>query len=459
MGKLTIREIETLPDKAWRSDGPAGTTGTGTLVFRREGAAIHSYFRYAIGRTTKVFRIGLFDKTGRRGSTLAELRDRAAELAKLRQDGAVDLDQHFAAIKEAKRQEAEAARVAREAQEAARQREEEARQRFTLATLADAYHDHLVAKGKTKTAYQAKLTFKLHLCDPFPDLCAKPARDVTALELAAVIRTATQAGKVRTGGVLRSMLHAAFTLAMKAPLSADIGPRFLGFEIDRNPVTAIPTIATRTRERTLNDQELGHYLHTLLTGRHTISDLFLMLHLLSAGQRVLQLLRVTEADWDPMSGSLRLDDPKGRRTTPRVHLVPLATQGATLVGFLFERLILLHGTSATPRPLFLSDDRKGAILNNYSCGARSREIAQQIGVSFAPGDIRRTCETRLASLGVSRDVRAQLLSHGLGDLQTRAYDRHSWTNEKREALSNWETHLEEVYSRYLRELAEVDKQR
>lgn len=459
MGKLTIREVETLPDKAWRSDGPVGTARMGTLVFRREGTAIHGYFRYAIGRTTKVYRIGTFDKTGRRGSTLAQLRDRAAELAKLRQEGAVDLDQHFAAIEEAKRREADAARVAREAQEQAQRREEEARQRFTLASLVDAYHGHLEGKGKTKSAYQAQSTFKLHLTNPFPDLCAKPARDVTPLELAAVIRTATQAGKVRTAGVLRSLLHSAFAMAMKAPLSADIGPQFLGFDIDRNPVTAIPTIAGKTRERTLNDQELGHYLHTLLTGRATISDLFLLLHLLSAGQRVLQLLRVTEADWDPMSSTLRLDDPKGRRTTPRVHLVPLATQGTALVGFLLERLIMIHGTSATPRPLFLSDDRKGTLLNNYTCGTRSREIAQQIGVSFAPGDIRRTCETRLAALGISRDVRAQLLSHGLGDLQTRAYDRHSWTNEKREALSSWEKHLEEVITAYLRELAEVNKQR
>ena len=458
MAKLTIREVETLPDKAWRSDGPVGTARMGTLVFRREGTAIHGYFRYAIGRTSKVYRIGLFDKTGKRGSTLAQLRDRAAELANLRQEGAVDLDRHFTAIADAKRQEADAARVAREIQEQAQRREEEARQRFTLASLVDAYHGHLVAKGKERTAYQAEVIFRAHLKTPFPDLCAKPARDVTALELAAVIRSISQAGKVRTSSVLRAMLHAAFNLALRAPLSADIGAAFLGYEITANPVTAIPTVPNNTRERVLTDRELGHYLHRLLTSQGTIGDLFLLLHLLSAGQRVLQLLRVTEADWDPLTNALRLVDSKGRRATPRVHLVPLATQGAALVGFLFERLVLLHGTSPTPRPLFLSDDREGTTLNNMTCTNRTKEIAQQIGVSFVPGDIRRTCETRLASLGVSRDVRAQLLSHGLGDLQTRAYDRHSWASEKREALSSWEKHLEEVMTAYLRELAEVNKQ-
>jgi len=63
---------------------------------------------------------------------------------------------------------------------------------------------------------------------------------------------------------------------------------------------------------------------------------------------------------------------------------------------------------------------------------------------FQLRDIRRTCETMLASLGVSSDVRAQLQSHGLGGVQTRHYDRHDYMAEKRQTLKTWGRHLERL---------------
>jgi len=59
-------------------------------------------------------------------------------------------------------------------------------------------------------------------------------------------------------------------------------------------------------------------------------------------------------------------------------------------------------------------------------------------VSVEMRDLRRTCETMLAAMGVSSDVRAHLQSHGLGGVQTRHYDRHSTMDEKRKALELWE---------------------
>ncbi len=79
-----------------------------------------------------------------------------------------------------------------------------------------------------------------------------------------------------------------------------------------------------------------------------------------------------------------------------------------------------------------------------------REIAAEMATAneirelFQLRDIRRTCETMLASLGVSSDVRAQLQSHGLGGVQTRHYDRHDYMAEKRQALKTWERHLDRL---------------
>ncbi|WPL23259.1 site-specific integrase [Thiorhodovibrio frisius] len=60
------------------------------------------------------------------------------------------------------------------------------------------------------------------------------------------------------------------------------------------------------------------------------------------------------------------------------------------------------------------------------------------------GDVRRTVETMLASMGISRETRAQLLSHGLGGVQSVHYDRHTYMEEKRAALLTWESHLLEI---------------
>lgn len=64
--------------------------------------------------------------------------------------------------------------------------------------------------------------------------------------------------------------------------------------------------------------------------------------------------------------------------------------------------------------------------------------------TFDLRDIRRTCETMLAGLGINRDTRAQLLSHGLSGVQAAHYDRHTYTDEKRAALVAWEQRLDEI---------------
>jgi hypothetical protein len=52
----------------------------------------------------------------------------------------------------------------------------------------------------------------------------------------------------------------------------------------------------------------------------------------------------------------------------------------------------------------------------------------------------------LAGMGISKDVRAQILSHGLGGVQDRHYDRHEYMEEKRQALEVWYARLVEIAS-------------
>jgi hypothetical protein len=49
-------------------------------------------------------------------------------------------------------------------------------------------------------------------------------------------------------------------------------------------------------------------------------------------------------------------------------------------------------------------------------------------------------------MGISRDVRAVLLSHGLGGVQARHYDMHEYADEKRNALEAWDAKLQGIAS-------------
>jgi hypothetical protein len=50
----------------------------------------------------------------------------------------------------------------------------------------------------------------------------------------------------------------------------------------------------------------------------------------------------------------------------------------------------------------------------------------------------------LAEMGVSKDLRGQLLSHGIHGLQDQVYDMYEYLPEKRDVLQRWETKLESI---------------
>ena len=71
------------------------------------------------------------------------------------------------------------------------------------------------------------------------------------------------------------------------------------------------------------------------------------------------------------------------------------------------------------------------------------------GKGYQLRDLRRSAETRLASLRVDRETGAQLLSHGrTTGVENRHYDRWHYLGEKRAALAAWEHHLRAVLAGY-----------
>ncbi len=75
----------------------------------------------------------------------------------------------------------------------------------------------------------------------------------------------------------------------------------------------------------------------------------------------------------------------------------------------------------------------------------TRRIRKRSGVEFVPHDLRRTAASYMTGMGVPRLTVKKILNHVESDV-TATYDRHSYDQEKRQALEAWGQRLEEIVS-------------
>lgn len=329
-----------------------------------------------------------------------------------------------------------------------------ASQERTLATLMGAYVASLQAKGKTESAYDVANLVLNHISIPFPALVSAPAADISASDvtkiLARLVGPDAAVKKGRTAIKLRSYMVAAFKLAMGAELDPMAPGAAAGFELKLNPAAAVPVTKMAAHfqaagERTLSVEELRHYLIRLESLPSPVHRLALELQILSGGQRMQQLLRLTRAD--VAVNTFTLFDPKGKRALPRTHVLPLLPE-------ISERIDQLKEFSPVSERngdghIFASTG--GSIVNPETLSGAVHQIskamlaANESVMPFRGGDIRRTCETMMAgTLNISKDTRAQLLSHGISGVQDKVYDKSNHLNTKAIALRTWIDFLNKV---------------
>jgi integrase len=279
------------------------------------------------------------------------------------------------------------------------------------------------------------------------ELASQLARDVEPLQITKLLRKVVEDGKGVTAAKLRSMLHAAYARAINAELSPTASERSIDNSIRTNPVTAIPSMSEfkRARDRALSKAELQEFWRRLTSDSETRDQPLALravrLDILLGGQRFEQLRKVEVTDVDFDAGTIQLMDPKGRRQRPRAHLLPLPSSARAEAAWL-----VAHSRVCETRYL-LAGRTKGTALNPSTVSKLVRDICldmlakRQATSPFQYLDLRRTIETIMASLGVHKDVRAQIQSHGISGIQARHYDRYDYMAEKRAALELWENYL------------------
>jgi len=423
MGTLTDRGLKAMKAGEWCSDG--GARGAGTLAARRgKGEHVLFYFRYT-GSTGDRGAIPLGEWSGSGGPlTLKAARERAAELSRRYLAGERDLGDIL-------REEEAEARRRRESAERA-EAEKQVRNAASLEALLQAYVAQLRHRGKASASAVAS-AIRRHVVEGNPRLAATPADDVTPEDLTELLAPLMAKGKTNEARKLRSYVQAAYTAGKRAPRDPTAVPELRALRIARNPADEVASVghAMVMRERALSVDELRAYWRRIQSMPGPDGAL-LRFQLLTGGQRVEQLGRLTIQDLDHEAATITLKDPKGRRATPRRHVLPLLPPA-------LDAIKVMTAPGLGPYLFTITGGESGAV---YSTAQHrlSRVVAKMIeagelpGGPFTVGDLRRTVETRLAEAGVSLEIRAQLQSHGLGGVQSRHYDRADYLSQKREAL-------------------------
>ncbi|WP_419826812.1 site-specific integrase [Sphingomonas sp.] len=141
---------------------------------------------------------------------------------------------------------------------------------------------------------------------------------------------------------------------------------------------------------------------------------------------------VATIEWHELQGDVWML-PREKVKKDRAHAVPLtATARATIDS------LPCFGERAF---VFTTTGGDSASSNFVKV---KREVDRLSGVTdWRIHDIRRTVRSKLAELGVPRDVARKVLNHEDGKVD-RIYNRHEYLAEKREALARWETRLLEM---------------
>jgi integrase len=200
--------------------------------------------------------------------------------------------------------------------------------------------------------------------------------------------------------------------------------------LDRSPAEGVPLPAKEVaRDRVLNDTELGKILFAAQTIGGPYGGIVKFLALTGQRREEVAGLRWEELDLDRQVWTI----PKARTKNAKAHMVHLSTQA----------LAVLTRTQA-----------KGALVFTLQGSKRfqdfthaKRRLDQLSGVTaWRLHDLRRTCVSGMARLGVAPHIADKILNHQSGTISGVAavYQRHDFLAERRAALDQWGGHIDRL---------------
>jgi integrase len=207
--------------------------------------------------------------------------------------------------------------------------------------------------------------------------------------------------------------------------------------LDQSPAEGVP-LPTKdvARDRVLSDAEL---VQVVLAARNMGGPYGAIVELLAlTGQRREEVARL---HWEELDSAQQIwTIPKTRTKNAKMHIVHLSRQA----------LVVLQGADRGGPLVFALLGTKP--FQNFSYA--KRRLDQLSGVSgWRLHDLRRTCVSGMARLGIAPHVADKILNHQAGTISGVAavYQRHDFLSERRQALDLWGSHLGKILNDEVRE--------
>ncbi len=200
--------------------------------------------------------------------------------------------------------------------------------------------------------------------------------------------------------------------------------------LDQSPADGVPLPTKEVaRDRVLSDEELAR---VILAARAIGGPYGGIVDLLAlTGQRREEVARSTWDEFDLVERTWTI--PNRRTKNAKPHIVHLSDQSMT---------VLNGGTRDGPYPF----SALGAKPFQDFSGAK-RKLDELSGVKeWRLHDLRRTCVSGMARLGVAPHVADKILNHQAGTISGVAavYQRHDFLAERKDALQRWGNHVARI---------------
>jgi integrase len=301
----------------------------------------------------------------------------------------------------------------------------------TFKALADRYlTEHAERKKRPRSIEEDRRNLDKHI---LPKWKQRDYRNITRADVIELIEGMVTAGKPTAANRVHSLISKIFSFAINSDL------------LTVHPATRLDKRGVeRAGRRVLTDEELRLFWRSVVlppVSRRV--GLSLRLALLT-GARANEVAGANKTEFhqltDPSQAAWQVPAPRVKNK--RDHLIPLSPLAIETVRSAAEL------TGDEDKFLFPSPRGHGGPIDRHALATAMSRLAGEIKGDAAavktwradrpsPHDLRRTVETRLSAMGISKEDRDACLNHVRSDVGSKHYDLYERSAEKRRALNVW----------------------
>lgn len=361
--------------------------------------------------------------------SLSKARERLIDVRQVFKDGKDPQTHGFEWHRDPTRQKAEEAR-----------RVEEDRKNPSFKSLANDYlcRHAKIANRKSTWEEDERLLNK----DVLPAWGNLKAKDITRTQVKALLEAVSVRGPALTANILKAVSKI-FTWAVDEDI------------LETTPCTKIKLkVPVLERDRTLSEAEVRAFLMTELpkASMSNVTKKALKL-ILVTGQRSGEVVGIHSREIDGRWWTIPVERSKNKQAN-RVYLTDMALEIlGTSEGYYFPSPKNGNNhiddnalANAIRKNLKGYKRRRPAKEPNAGTEAKMVKVKEENKMNmehFTPHDLRRTCSTFLAGLGVSDETNDAVLGHKKKGI-IKTYNKHRYDKEKQKALKAWERKLKAI---------------